>query len=70
MSLDPDTAATVAEGLAATDPVDPHLWVDPALRVERDADDPYSVANPNGEDLSDVDPDAGDIIDLTALPPS
>lgn len=64
-------AEALADALHAWFPLvdDPH-WVPPHHRVERDADDPLSVANPEGEDLSDVDPDAGDIIDLTALDPA
>lgn len=38
-------------------------------QLDDDSLDPDSVANPDGEDLDHVDPDAGDVIDLTALDP-
>ena len=67
--LPPAQARTLVEALHVWHPVvdDPH-WVPPSRRVETDADDPDSVANPDGEDWSDIDPDAGDIVDLTAIP--
>lgn len=34
------------------------------LRVDDDSLDPNSVADPDGADLTDVDPDAGEVIDL------
>lgn len=37
-------------------------------RFETDYDDPHSVANRDGEDLSVVDPEAGEVIDLASIP--
>jgi hypothetical protein len=36
-------------------------------RVDDDALDPNSVANPDGEDLDWIDPDDGEILDLLAM---
>jgi hypothetical protein len=36
-------------------------------RVDADADDPNSVANPEGEDLDWIDPDVGEIVDLQMM---
>lgn len=51
---------------AQLDDYDYHVPED--QRFENDADDPHSVANRDGEDLSSVDPEAGDVIDLAAIP--
>jgi|JI10StandDraft_1071094.scaffolds.fasta_scaffold37696_11 hypothetical protein len=49
----------MGEGLHEHYPLgDPH-WVPIEQRYSTDAEDPNSVADPNGADLSDVDPDAG-----------
>lgn len=58
----------VAEALHATHPVDnpddnPY-WVPPHERVDDDSLDPNSVADPNGADLSWIDPEAGDLVYL------
>lgn len=41
--------------------------VDESERFDNDIDDPNSVADRNGADLSGVDPEAGDIINLIAM---
>lgn len=48
-------------------PVGNPYEVPPEQRVERDADDLNSVANPDGDDLDWIDPDDGDIVDLQAI---
>lgn len=66
-------AQVEALGIALHDyypPVEDPYWVPPERRVDRDAADPDSVANPDGDDLDWIDPDAGDIVDLTALDPT
>lgn len=40
-------------------PVGDPYWVPVEQRYATDAEDPNSVADPNGADLSSVDPDAG-----------
>lgn len=41
--------------------------VPPEERVDDDSLDPDSVANPDGDDLSWVQPDEGELIDLEAM---
>ena len=38
-------------------------------QLDDDSLDPDSVADRNGADLDSIDPDAGEVIDLTALDP-
>lgn len=56
----------LAAALHALYPVDDDnpYFVPEHLRVDDDALDPNAVADPNGADLSDVDPDAGELLDL------
>lgn len=62
--IPPAQAEALAAGLHEHYPVGDPYWVPVEQRVARDADDPNSVADPDGADLSHVDPTAGpDLID-------
>lgn len=58
---DPEVISGAVNGV-----VDDHT-VPEEERLDEDALDPNSVANPEGDDLSWVKPDEGDLIDLEAM---
>ncbi len=60
-------AEVLSEALHAYFPPGNPYHVPPEQRVDSDADDPNSVANPDGDDLDWIDPDDGDIVDLQAI---
>jgi hypothetical protein len=57
----------LAEALHAHYPSGNPYEVPESQRVDADALDPNSVANPDGDDLDWIDPDVGGIVDLQAL---
>lgn len=65
--IDADAAGWIAENLHDLFPVGNPYHVAPDQRVDDDALDPASVANPDGEDLDWIDPDEGSIVDLQML---
>lgn len=69
--MDNETAAqiltaNIGQAVAALLPINPY-HVPESERIDNDEDDPDSVADRAGADLSMVDPDAGEVIDLTAM---
>lgn len=60
-------AEALADALHAWFPVGNPYHVPPEQRVDSDADDPNSVANPDGDDIDWIDPDEGDLVDLQAI---
>lgn len=65
--LPPAQAETLSEALHAWFPVGNPYHVPYAQRVDDDALDPDSVANPDGDDLDWIDPDEGDLVDLQMM---
>jgi hypothetical protein len=65
--LPPAQAEALGAALHAYFPTGNPYHVPSEQRVDDDALDPDSVANPDGENLDWVDPDAGDIVDIEAL---
>lgn len=70
--IPPGQANLIADALHSNFPVTPAddpdpYWVPPEQRVDDDRLDPDSVADRDGADLSGVDPEAGELIDLEAL---
>lgn len=57
----------LGEALLAYYPPGNPYHVPPEQRVESDAEDPNSVADPAGADLDWVNPDDGDVVDLQAI---
>lgn len=71
--LPPKQAEVMSEALHTYFPLgddnvdDNPYWVPVAERVDDDSLDPNSVADPNGADLSGVNPDEGELVYLEGL---